>query len=65
MPATLRNRQLVTEYIKIAVIGAHFEEFVILPVPMVQHFFHQMLASVQPKTNRPFVGCPSGIAFDF
>ena len=63
MPATLWNRQFVTQYIKVAVIGANLEKFIIPPVPLIQHFFDQILASIQPKANRPFVGFPTGIAF--
>jgi hypothetical protein len=53
----------VTQYIKVAVIGANSKEFVIPPVPPVQHLFDQILAFVQPKANRPFFGFPPGIAF--
>jgi hypothetical protein len=53
----------VAQYIKVAVIGADLEEFVIPPVPLVEHLFHQIFASVQPKANRPFLGFPAGIAF--
>jgi hypothetical protein len=48
----------VAQYIKVAVIGANLEEFVIPPVPPIQQLFHQILVSVQPESNRPFVGFP-------
>ncbi|MGE5111200.1 MAG: hypothetical protein ACM3JB_10120 [Acidobacteriaceae bacterium] len=53
----------MAQYIKVAVIGANFDEFVIPPVPLIQHLFHQILVCVQPEANRPFVGFPPGIAF--
>jgi hypothetical protein len=54
----------VAEHIKVAVIGANLEVFVVPPVPLVQHLFDQILVFVQPKSNRPFVGFPPRIAFD-
>ncbi len=64
MPSAFRRGCFVTQDIKVAVIGTNLEVFVLPPVPLVQHLFDQILVSVQPKANRPFVGFSPGIAFD-
>jgi hypothetical protein len=53
----------VTQYIKVAVIGAKLKELVLPPVPLVQHIFDQILASAQPKANWPVRRLSARIAF--
>ena len=51
--------------VEIAVIGADFVKGIGRAVPLVKHLLDHVLVSVQPKSNRPFVRRPPGVAVHF
>jgi hypothetical protein len=52
----------VTKYVDVAVVGSRLKELVVLPVPLVEQLFDQIIVCIQPKVNRSFVGLSAGIA---
>lgn len=52
------------ENIEVAVVCAKFEEDVFRTIPLVEYFFDEILAIMQPKTNGPFVCFGAGITLN-
>jgi len=64
MPGTFRRGCFVTEYVQVAVVSADLEELVLLPIPLIEYLFDQILMPLQPETNRTFVRFSPRIAID-
>lgn len=48
-----------------SVVGPQFEECMFRPVPLVDHFFDQVLTFLEPKAKRSLVPFAAGIAMNF
>jgi hypothetical protein len=62
MPSTLRRRRFPTQDIEIAVVRAYFVKSILGAVPLVKYLLDHVLAILKPKSNRPFVRGPAGVA---
>src|SRR5271166_4947222 len=62
MPRSVRRRCLPAQDVEIAVICTDFVKAILRAVPLVQYFLNHVLVPIQPKANRPFVRCSTGIA---
>src|SRR5664279_1482065 len=62
MPRSVRRRCFPPQDVEIAVVRAYFVKGILRAVPLVQYFLDHVLTIVEPKTNRPFVRCSTGIA---
>ena len=40
----------------------HFEKDVLRPIPLVQQFFHEVILTTQPETNRTLIPFVAGVA---
>ena len=56
---------MLSQDIKIPIIGANFIKDILWTVPLIEYLLNHVLASIKPKTNRPLVRLHSGIAIDF
>jgi len=54
----------MTQDVLVAVVGPDFEEFMFRAVPLIDHFFHEILAVVQLKAERSLVRLVSGVTLD-
>jgi hypothetical protein len=62
MPSALRRRRFPTQDIEIAVVCAYFVKSILGAVPLVKYLLDHVLAILKPKSNRPFVRRPAGVA---
>src|SRR5208283_4364726 len=65
MPRPVGRRRLPAQDIEIAVICANFVKRVLRAVPLVEYLLDHVLAILKPKSDRPFVSRPSGVAVHF
>ena len=65
MPRPVRRRRFPTQDIEIAVIRAYLVKGILRAVPLVKYLLDHVLAILKPKSNRPFVRRPPGVAVHF
>jgi hypothetical protein len=65
MPRSIGGRCFSAQDVEIAVVRMDFEKGILWPIPLVEEFLDKILVSVQPKSNRPFVRCPTRVAIHF
>ena len=65
MPRPIRRRRFPAQDIEIAVVCANFVKGILWAVPLVKHLLDHVLAILKPKSNRPFVRRPPGVAVHF
>jgi len=63
MPRSIRR--LLPQDIDVAILRANLIKRIVRAIPLVLNFLDRILALVEPKTNRPLVCFPSGIAIYF
>ena len=65
MPRPIRRRRFPAQDIEIAVVRAYFVKGILGAVPLVKYLLDHVLAILKPKSNRPFVRRPPGVAIHF
>ena len=65
MPKAMRRRCFPAQDIEIAVIRSYFVKSILGAVPLVKYLFDHVLTILKPKSNRPFVRRPPGVAVHF
>ena len=65
MPRSIGRRRFPAQDIEIAVICADFVKGILGAVPLVKYLLDHVLAILKPKSNRPFVRRPPGVAIHF
>ena len=58
-PCAFWRGLILPEDVEVAVIGAHFEERFIRAIPLVEHFFHEIIALIELEPDGPFIGFPA------
>ena len=56
---------MLSQDIKVPVIGTNFVKDIVWPVPLIEHLLNHVLVSIKPKTNRAFVRLRSCVTIDF
>ena len=65
MPRAIRRRRFPTQDIEIAIIRANFVKRILGAIPLIKYLLDHVLAILKPKSNRPFVRRPPGVAVHF
>lgn len=50
---------ILPEDVEIAVIGPHFEEGFTWAIPLVEQFFHEIIAIIELKSDGPLIRLPA------
>lgn len=64
VPKSLGHRRLSAEDIKVPIVRTNFIKGLLGAVPLVENVFHQIVMTIQTKTDRPLVRFPSCVAHD-
>jgi len=64
LPLPIRHRCLMTQNVKVAVVGTELEEFMFGAVPLIDDFLHEILVIVQLKAERSLIGLATGVALN-
>jgi hypothetical protein len=65
MPRPVGCRRFPAQDVEIAVVRAYLVKGILWAVPLVKYLLDHVLAILKPKSNRPFVSRPSGVAVHF